>query len=299
MKAITQETIIDHRRRIRRVMLHINRNLDQKLDLDDLSDVACFSPFHFVRVFESLLGETPRQYIIRKKMEKAGFRLLGTNRSVTDVALDIAYGTPSAFCKIFKAHFGLSPRRFRDTIPADLYAGSHHPFRTVIGNRNRSLSVPAPVIRTLPEFRTVCVENQGVVDGTFLKTNLKSFEKFRRRVACHGMAGLLKNSVSIYPTRPKGPDDSLAKDFVGAVIHRETRLTQKFRHFIFPAGRYAIFTHFGSWDYAPQTWTQASLNWFPKSGQTLRDVPPLEVHLDSPAPDDPLAPKSYILIPIR
>ena len=70
------ETIIDHRNRIQRVMKHINLNLDNKLPLDSLAEVACFSSFHFIRVFEKLMGETPQQYTIRKRMERAGFYLL-------------------------------------------------------------------------------------------------------------------------------------------------------------------------------------------------------------------------------
>lgn len=296
---LSADTIIDHRQRIRRVMIHINQNLGEKFGLDLLSEVACFSPFHFLRVFESLIGETPQQYIIRKKMERAGFFLLEKKTCVTDVALGVGYGTSSSFCKVFKSHFGMSPRQFRDTIPSDQYHKTNHPFRSAVGNRNRSLSMPLPVIRKLPVIKIICIKNQGVVNGNFLASNLKSFDIFREQVIHNDLIHLVQNSVSIYPNRPTGTLDSQATDFIGAIIKHETRLSDPFRYFVFPPGKYAIFTHYGSYDFISLTWNQAYMNWFPKSGETLRDLPPLEIHMDESNPDDTLGLKAYLLIPIR
>ncbi len=98
------------------------------------------------------------------------------------------------------------------------------------------------------------------------------------------MRNPIKNSVSIYPNRPAGFNDNQVTNLVGAVIPRETGLTEKFIYFVYPPGKYAIFKHFGSYDFMMQTWNRAYLNWFPKSGRTLRDLPPLEIHIDDPDP---------------
>ncbi len=149
------DTIIDHRRRIRRVTIHIGRNLDKKFRLDQLAEIACFSPFHFIRVFGALMGEPPQQHIIRKRMERAGFYLLKKDLRITDVAFSVAYDTPSSFSKIFKNHFGISPRQFQDTISENCYSKTNHPFRSVTANRNQSLSVPMPIIRSLPSIKVI------------------------------------------------------------------------------------------------------------------------------------------------
>jgi len=94
-------------------------------------------------------------------MERAGFDLLEKKRRVIDVALGVAYGTPSSFCKVFKSHFGMTPRQFRDTISNEEYVKTNHPFRSAIGNRNRSLSMPVPVIRKLPVIKTICIKKPG------------------------------------------------------------------------------------------------------------------------------------------
>jgi transcriptional regulator GlxA family with amidase domain len=49
-------TIIDHRHRVKRVMTHINQHLEQKCRLNELAEVACFSPFHFFQPEDNWLG---------------------------------------------------------------------------------------------------------------------------------------------------------------------------------------------------------------------------------------------------
>jgi AraC family transcriptional regulator len=279
-------------------MKHINLNLDNKLPLDRLAEVACFSSFHFIRVFEKLMGETPQQYTIRKRMERAGFYLLKGEMSITDIALSVAYGTPSSFCKVFKAHFGLSPRQFQDTIPIEQYQKTHHPFLGKIGKPKKSLSLLIPIIRILPSINIICLENRGVIDGFFLSTNLISFDYFRKQIERHGLKDLIKNSVSVYPNRPMCIDDSNVTDFVGAIIERNPDVSNTFRYMTLPRGRYAIFKHYGSYDFIGQTWNQAYRNWLPKSGRCLRDVPPIEIHLDTPDIPNDLQLKAYLLVPI-
>jgi AraC-like DNA-binding protein/DNA gyrase inhibitor GyrI len=279
-------------------MKHINLNLDSKLFLDGLAEVACFSSFHFIRVFEAHVGETPQQYTIRKRMERAAFYLLKGEMRVIDIALSVAYGTPNSFCKVFKTHFGISPRQFQDTIPIEQYQKTNHSFQAKIGERKKSLPLSIPMICILPSIKIICIENRGVMDGSFLSTNLKSFDYFRKQIDRHGLKDHIKNSVSVYPNRPMGFEDSDVTDLVGAIIERPPELADSFRYMVLPRGRYAIFKHYGSYDFIMQTWNQAYWNWLPKSGRCLRDIPPIEIHLDTPDIPNDLQLKAYLLVPI-
>lgn len=292
-------TIIDHRKRILRAVNHVNLNLDTKFSLDHLAGIACYSPYHMIRVFEMLMGETPRQYIIRKKMEKAGFLLLQTNLSVTDVALSVAYGTPSSFCKTFTNHFSMSPRQFRDSVAADHYLKSNHPFRAVSGNRNRSASVPKPVIKKLPAMDFLYIKNRGVSNGNFLASALQSFDRFKKKIHRNGLQDVTLRSASIYPFRPAGSEDKEALNLVGALATRPIRPTDGLQTFSLPAGNYAIFNHFGSYDFISQTWNQICMNWYPKSGKVLREEPPIEIHLDTDDSESSLELVAHVLIPIH
>ncbi len=294
------DTIIDHRRRIRRVTIHIGRHLDKKFRLDQLAEIACFSPFHFIRVFGALMGEPPQQYIIRKRMERAGLYLLKTDLRITDVAFHVAYGTPSSFSKIFKIHFGISPRQFQDTVSEDCYSNANHPFRSLTGGRNQSLSAPMPIIRSLPSIKVIYVVNRGGVDGSFWGTTQKSFNSLKKQIAHHDLEDSVKEMVSIYPHRVLSLEDNQTLNFVGAILERNTieqKIKKGLQYYVYPPGKYAIFKHYGSYEFITQTWNQAYMNWLPKSGRLLRNQPPMEIHLNT-ATSIRLQLKAYILIPI-
>ena len=92
---------------------HIVRNLDQPLRLEDVAQVAAFSPFHFHRIFQGLLGETLNQFVKRQRLERA-LRLMShaPSRSLTDIALDCGFSSSSDFSRSFKARYGVPPSVF-------------------------------------------------------------------------------------------------------------------------------------------------------------------------------------------
>lgn len=88
-------------------------SLDQPIQLSDIAQAACLSPYHFHRTFTRAFGETPQRYLTRQRLEKAG-RLLGQKeRSVMEVCLDCGFESPSSFSSLFRRHFGVSPREFK------------------------------------------------------------------------------------------------------------------------------------------------------------------------------------------
>ena len=65
------ETTLDYGGRLERVLAYLADNLDRELDLDRLADVACFSPFHFHRIFHALQGETVAESVRRMRLHRA------------------------------------------------------------------------------------------------------------------------------------------------------------------------------------------------------------------------------------
>ena len=57
------------------MLIHIQENIDKPLSLEALADVACFSPFHFHRIFAAYVGETLNDYIRRTRLEWAAMKL--------------------------------------------------------------------------------------------------------------------------------------------------------------------------------------------------------------------------------
>ena len=108
-----QTTWNDYQDRILRVLTHIQAHLDAALDLEELARVACFSSFHFHRVFAAMTGETIADHVRRLRLERGALALRSGAKPVIQVALDAGYEAPEAFSRAFKAAYGVSPAEFR------------------------------------------------------------------------------------------------------------------------------------------------------------------------------------------
>ena len=82
------DTEQSYRQRILRVLVYLQQHLDEPLPLEDLARVACFSPYHFHRVFRGMVGESVKEHVRRLRLERAAQRLKATGQSVTAIALD-------------------------------------------------------------------------------------------------------------------------------------------------------------------------------------------------------------------
>src|SRR5712672_293605 len=102
------------RRRAVETALWIDAHSHQQIDLEQAAGQAGISPFHFLRLFSSVLGVTPHQYLVRSRLRHAARLLADNDISITDVAYDVGFGDLSNFVRTFHRAAGVSPRRFRE-----------------------------------------------------------------------------------------------------------------------------------------------------------------------------------------
>src|SRR5262245_57192435 len=93
----------------------IRRRLDTNLSLDALATRAGWSPFHLHRAFRRMVGETPKQYTLRLRLEGAAARLLASDDSIVEVALAAGFTSHEVFTRAFRRHFGRTPAAYRST----------------------------------------------------------------------------------------------------------------------------------------------------------------------------------------
>lgn len=98
---------------VNRAVDHIVAHLDRPLRLHEVARVSAISPFHFHRVFQAVIGETPAEFSKRLRLEKA-LRLMAFSgrRSLTAIAFECGFQSSSDFSRSFKKHFGSAPRSF-------------------------------------------------------------------------------------------------------------------------------------------------------------------------------------------
>lgn len=101
--------------RLNKVLRYIEQHLDTPPSIEELSRVACFSPYHFHRVFTAMVGESVAAYVRRIVLQRAAARLSYTwdKVSITELALDSGYDSVDAFTRAFRSVFGISPSRYR------------------------------------------------------------------------------------------------------------------------------------------------------------------------------------------
>ncbi|HEX2956034.1 MAG TPA: AraC family transcriptional regulator [Chitinispirillaceae bacterium] len=111
----TTKTIrADYLQRINRVIDYIEAHLDENHTLETVSYIACFSKFHFHRIFQSVTGERLSECIQRLRLEKAAALLHGSPlMTVTEIGLRCGFASSASFANAFKRHFGTSASSFR------------------------------------------------------------------------------------------------------------------------------------------------------------------------------------------
>ena len=107
--------------RIVHVCNYINSHIGDEISLDKLSELACMSKSHFIRIFKQEMGQTPAQYIIRCRIERAQLFLLLDNKPIKSIADLLGFSDLPYFIKIFKKHTGQTPLEFRTSRLSERY----------------------------------------------------------------------------------------------------------------------------------------------------------------------------------
>ncbi len=109
---------LDYADRINRAVNFVLNNLERQIRLEEVARVACFSPFHFHRIFRLLIGESLNEFVKRVRLERALAMMSRKNwktklqNSLTDIALATGFASSADFSRSFKQRYGVPPSRF-------------------------------------------------------------------------------------------------------------------------------------------------------------------------------------------
>lgn len=86
---------------------------DSPLSVQQIADEVGMSLYHFIRLYKAVFGETPNQYQIRMRLEKAKLLLVASDLSITDVCMEVGYSSLGTFSDLFSRRFGMAPSVYR------------------------------------------------------------------------------------------------------------------------------------------------------------------------------------------
>jgi AraC-like DNA-binding protein len=109
LPALRQSTREELYRRVLRGRDFMLSSLDSNARLATMARAACMSPFHFHRVFAHMFSETPHCYFTRIRLKRAAHLLSHSDRSVTEICLEMGFESLGSFSSLFRRHFGVPP----------------------------------------------------------------------------------------------------------------------------------------------------------------------------------------------
>jgi len=308
--------------RMNRVLDHVEAHLFEPLPLEELARVACFSPYHFHRVFRAWTGEPFGRFVQRLRLERAATWLtLSPERPVTDIALDAGFSGSDTFARAFRARFGTTPTAWRDG-GAD-GAGEDSKIGMAVRNGCQAARVEATydLSRTPPtRWRIEMATN----DGT-LKAEVEVTEQPVRTVAYlrhigpyqgdgalfgrlfgqlfgwagpRGLLGPQTEVMSIYHDDPGVTDDDKLRLTVGITVAPDAEVEAPIGKLTLDGGAVAVARFTVSDAEYGAAWQAVMGGWLPESGYEPDDRPCYEVY-----PSDAEAPEGkrtvLICVPVR
>lgn len=98
---------------LRRVTELMRAKIEEELTLQEMAECAGLSTAHFCEAFRKSTGESPHQFLLRQRVERAKAMLREAEMRVLDVAVACGFKTQQHFARVFRRICGASPREYR------------------------------------------------------------------------------------------------------------------------------------------------------------------------------------------
>jgi AraC family transcriptional regulator len=282
-------TLHDYKRRLLRVLVHIQEHLDDSLALEDLAGLACFSPFHFHRIFKGLVGESVKEHVRRLRLERAASRLKLGPGSVLRIALDAGYESHEAFTRSFRSLFGVSPSQFRASSRRALLAAAPSGLHYLDGGKVNHFKTLQPGDRKM-EVKIVRREPVRVAFmrhvGPYAEVG-KTWDRFLPALGKEGLLGGGPELIGICHDDPEVTPPARIRYDACVSVDEVFVPMGEIGVQVIAGGDYAMTTHFGPYNKLGETYIKLVGQWLPRSGRQLRSCPCFEVYLNDPQSTDP------------
>lgn len=252
-------------KRIIKVLIFIEENIDGDLSLEKLAKVACYSPFHFHRIFLAIVGETLHDYIKRLRMQAAAGQLRYSKRPVTEIALDANFETPSAFTKAFRQYMGMAPRGYR----------SLHTAAKILTKKMKELPMIKPdKIESIPDLELLFARSHGDYAGSAPHEAWQMMNDF---IDGNQIDRSDLRYFGLFYDDPEHTSNEKVRYDAAIWTYGNSVPSRGIEKRTLKGGKYAIFTHKGSHD-GPNgladTFNRILFKWLPESNENFDEARP-------------------------
>ena len=280
-----------HNERMNKVVQHIENNLSAGINISDLAKLACYSEFHFHRLFRSYIGESVYAYRKRLLLERAIKLLLYSSDSITDIAFKSGYDNQASFNKAFKNLYSCTPSQVRKQSVA------LQPLKIEL-RQNMTIK---PEIKTIDNINVISARETG----SYPEAAPKAWGRVMKFAYSNRLMNKDVRSIGISHDDPSvtAPEQirydacvNIDTDLKNQAFKNNDNLEQK----IINGGKYAMFLHKGSYENFAQTYSYIFNEWLPENDfQVSDDKTCFEIYLNrDPRKTKPENLKTEIYIPL-
>lgn len=288
----------EYKSRINKATDYIEANLDKQFTLEEIAGVANFSKYHFHRIFYSIIGETPFQFITRIRLEKAAMLMhANLNETVTEIALKCGFTDISIFSRNFKSYFNVSATQYRKAkceksnlsqmhsnaqqVDDDVQLYFCPSSQTIKWRTNMEINKSVEV-KELPKMTVAYVRHIGSYKG-----NDKLFEKLWNKLFSWAgprqlIGGPDFKSIVIYHDDPNVTIEDKLRMSVCITVPSETKVDGEIGKMEIEAAKYVIARFVVTAQEFSQAWDWVYGQWFPSSGYQPDDKMCFEMYPEEP-----------------
>lgn len=276
-------TRLDYAVRIERVSGHIARNLDQPLDLARLAAVACFSPYHFHRLYRLVLGETPDQTVRRLRLHRSAAALSRNEGPLARIARETGYGSAEAFSRAFAAAYGQPPATYR---------------------AKRASPPAAPGAPEITDMYEVTVKHfaglslAGLPHRGDYQAIGSTFERLYAWAAPRGLLGPGTRVFGVYYDDPASVPAADLRSFAAISVDPGFVPEGEIELVALAAGEVASVVHKGPYAELETAYRHLYAQWLPSSGREPADRPCFEEYLNDPRQHPPTEWLTEVFLPL-
>jgi AraC family transcriptional regulator len=294
------QTEKDYKQRMLRVLVHIQQHLDEALSLEELAAIAHFSPYHFHRIFQGMVGESLMAHVRRLRLERAAMRLKHSDQPVTRLAFEAGYETHEAFARAFRTMFGESPTGFREIhqpLPMpEVASGVHYTpgggpadFTTPMGGSTVEASM-----KKIDEMKVAFIRHVGPYNEVG-----PTWEKLCKWAGPRRLIGWKPKLLGLCHDDPSvTPPDKLRYDAC-LVIKKDIEPEGDVGVQTIAGGDYAVAIHRGPYEKLGETYAALCGQWIPGRGREIRSAPSFEIYKNNPQHTKPEKLVTEIYVPLE